>query len=118
MAVTINSTARSGGCHPRTREFQIVSEGTSNPYGLAWDAEGSAIVEACHWANDHLFHFVETGHYQRQAGRFPRSRFQLARSQTTAIKKPPTAASPFSKQTLIRRSSANALWWATFTVER
>src|SRR5688572_22831449 len=26
--------------HPRTREFQIVSEGTSNPYGLAWDTEG------------------------------------------------------------------------------
>ncbi|HKS37700.1 MAG TPA: PVC-type heme-binding CxxCH protein, partial [Verrucomicrobiae bacterium] len=57
--------------HPRTREFQIVSEGTSNPYGLAWDTEGSAIIEACHWANDHLFHFVETGHYQRQAGTFP-----------------------------------------------
>ena len=57
--------------HPRTREFQIVAEGTSNPYGLAWDSEGSAIIEACHWANDHLFHFVETGHYQRQAGTFP-----------------------------------------------
>ena len=57
--------------HPRTHEFQIVSEGTSNPYGLAWDTEGSAIIEACHWANDHLFHFVETGHYQRQAGTFP-----------------------------------------------
>jgi putative heme-binding domain-containing protein len=57
--------------HPRTREFQIVAEGTSNPYGIAWDAEGSAIIEACHWANDHLFHFVETGHYQRQAGAFP-----------------------------------------------
>jgi putative heme-binding domain-containing protein len=57
--------------HPRTREFQIVAEGTSNPYGIAWDADGSAIIEACHWANDHLFHFVETGHYQRQAGAFP-----------------------------------------------
>jgi putative heme-binding domain-containing protein len=57
--------------HPRTREFQIVSEGTSNPYGIAWDTEGSAIVEACHWANDHLFHFLETGQYQRQAGAFP-----------------------------------------------
>ena len=57
--------------HPRTREFQIVSEGTSNPYGIAWDTEGSAIVEACHWANDHLFHFIETGQYQRQAGAFP-----------------------------------------------
>ena len=57
--------------HPRTREFQVVAEGTSNPYGIAWDSEGSAIVEACHWANDHLFHFVETGYYQRQAGAYP-----------------------------------------------
>jgi putative heme-binding domain-containing protein len=57
--------------HPRTYEFQVLAEGTSNPYGLAWDSEGSAIIEACHWANDHLFHFVETGHYQRQAGTFP-----------------------------------------------
>jgi putative heme-binding domain-containing protein len=57
--------------HPRTREFQVVSEGTSNPYGLAWDPEGAAIVEACHWANDHLFHFVETGYYKRQAGPYP-----------------------------------------------
>ena len=57
--------------HPRTRRFQVVCEGTSNPYGIAWDPEGSAIVEACHWANDHLFHFVETGYYQRQAGAYP-----------------------------------------------
>jgi putative heme-binding domain-containing protein len=57
--------------HPRTREFQVVCEGTSNPYGLAWDPEGGAMVEACHWANDHLFHFVETGYYKRQAGAYP-----------------------------------------------
>jgi putative heme-binding domain-containing protein len=57
--------------HPRTHEFQVVAEGTSNPYGIAWDNEGSAIIEVCHWANDHLFHFVETGYYQRQAGAYP-----------------------------------------------
>src|SRR3989442_8430177 len=57
--------------HPRSREFQIFAEGTSNPYGIAWDAEGTAIIEACHWANDHLFHFVETGYYERQAGPYP-----------------------------------------------
>jgi putative heme-binding domain-containing protein len=57
--------------HPRTREFRVVCEGTSNPYGLAWDPEGAAIVEACHWAKDHLFHFVETGYYKRQAGAYP-----------------------------------------------
>jgi glucose/arabinose dehydrogenase len=33
--------------HPRTREFQVVAEGTSNPYGLGWDPEGSAIIEVC-----------------------------------------------------------------------
>jgi putative heme-binding domain-containing protein len=57
--------------HPRTREFQVFAEGTSNPWGIAWDSEGSAIIEACHWANDHLFHFVETGYYERQAGAYP-----------------------------------------------
>jgi putative membrane-bound dehydrogenase-like protein len=57
--------------HPRTREFQVVCEGTSNPWGLVWDAEGSALVSACHWATDHVFHFVETGYYTRQAGTYP-----------------------------------------------
>jgi putative heme-binding domain-containing protein len=57
--------------HPRTGDFQVFAQGTSNPYGIAWDAEGSAIIEACHWANDHLFHFVETGYYTRQAGAYP-----------------------------------------------
>jgi putative heme-binding domain-containing protein len=57
--------------NPRTREFRVVCEGTSNPWGLAWDLDGSAIVSACHWANDHLFHFVETGYYKRQAGPYP-----------------------------------------------
>jgi putative membrane-bound dehydrogenase-like protein len=54
--------------HPRTHEFQLFCQGTSNPWGLVWDSEGSALVSACHWANDHVFHFVETGYYQRQAG--------------------------------------------------
>jgi putative heme-binding domain-containing protein len=57
--------------HPRTRAFQVFCEGTSNPWGLVWDPEGSALVSACHWANDHVFHFVETGYYQRQAGPYP-----------------------------------------------
>jgi glucose/arabinose dehydrogenase len=57
--------------HPRTHEFQVFCEGTSNPYGLVWDPEGSALVSACHWATDHVFHFVETGYYQRQAGAYP-----------------------------------------------
>jgi len=33
--------------HPKTREFQLFCEGTSNPWGVAWDSEGSAFISAC-----------------------------------------------------------------------
>jgi putative heme-binding domain-containing protein len=55
--------------HPKTREFQLFCEGTSNPWGLAFDGEGSAFVSAC--VIDHLWHLTETGYYQRQAGAYP-----------------------------------------------
>ncbi|MBI5760641.1 MAG: c-type cytochrome [Planctomycetales bacterium] len=55
--------------HPRTREFQIFCEGTSNPWGIAFDGEGSAFVSAC--VIDHLWHLVETGYYHRQGGPYP-----------------------------------------------
>jgi putative membrane-bound dehydrogenase-like protein len=55
--------------HPRTREFQLFAEGTSNPWGIAWDNEGSAFVSAC--VIDHLWHLAETGYYHRQGGPYP-----------------------------------------------
>jgi putative membrane-bound dehydrogenase-like protein len=55
--------------HPRTREFQLFAEGTSNPWGIAWDTEGSAFVSAC--VIDHLWHLTETGYYHRQGGPYP-----------------------------------------------
>ncbi len=55
--------------HPRTREFQVFCEGTSNPWGIAWDNEGSAFVSAC--VIDHLWHLTETGYYHRQGGPYP-----------------------------------------------
>lgn len=55
--------------HPRTREFELFAEGTSNPWGLAFDPEGSAFVSAC--VIDHLWHLVESGYYHRQAGAYP-----------------------------------------------
>jgi len=55
--------------HPRTRAFELFVEGTSNPWGLAWDREGSAFVSAC--VIDHFWHLTETGYYQRQAGAYP-----------------------------------------------
>jgi putative membrane-bound dehydrogenase-like protein len=55
--------------HPRTREFQLFCEGTSNPWGIAIDGEGSFFVSAC--VIDHLWHLAETGYYHRQAGPYP-----------------------------------------------
>ena len=55
--------------HPRTREFQLFCEGTSNPWGVAFDNEGSAFVSAC--VIDHLWHLVESGYYHRQGGPYP-----------------------------------------------
>ena len=45
------------------------AEGTSNPWGIAWDTEGSAFVSAC--VIDHLWHLTETGYYIRQGGPYP-----------------------------------------------
>lgn len=55
--------------HPRTREFQVFCEGTSNPWGIAFNNEGEAFVSAC--VIDHLWHLVETGYYHRQGGPYP-----------------------------------------------
>jgi putative membrane-bound dehydrogenase-like protein len=55
--------------HPRTREFQVFCEGTSNPWGIAIDDAGSFFVSAC--VIDHLWHLVETGYYHRQGGPYP-----------------------------------------------
>lgn len=55
--------------NPRTREFEVFAEGTSNPWGIAWNAEGDAFLSAC--VIDHLWHLTETGYYLRQGGPYP-----------------------------------------------
>ena len=55
--------------HPRTKEFQVFCEGTSNPWGIAFNDEGESFVSAC--VIDHLWHLVETGYYHRQGGPYP-----------------------------------------------
>jgi putative heme-binding domain-containing protein len=55
--------------HPRTKDFELFCEGTSNPWGIAFDPEGSAFVSAC--VIDHLWHLVQTGYYIRQGGPYP-----------------------------------------------
>lgn len=55
--------------HPRTREFQVFCEGTSNPWGIAFNDDGEAFISAC--VIDHLWHLIETGYYHRQGGPYP-----------------------------------------------
>ena len=53
--------------HPITRKFELVAEGTSNPWG--WDyrnTDGQMIVCCC--VIPHLFHIVPGGVYKRQSG--------------------------------------------------
>jgi putative membrane-bound dehydrogenase-like protein len=55
--------------HPVTREFEVFANGTSNPWGMAFDPQGSMFLSAC--VIDHLWHIVEGGYYQRQSGAYP-----------------------------------------------
>ena len=53
----------------KTRKFEVFAEGTSNPWGVDFDAKGNAFVSAC--VIDHLFHLTPGGLYSRQAGQAP-----------------------------------------------
>ncbi|MDB6131586.1 MAG: putative rane-bound dehydrogenase [Verrucomicrobiales bacterium] len=52
--------------HPRTKKFEVFSDGTSNPWGVDFDKLGNAFVSAC--VIDHLFHLAPGGIYVRQGG--------------------------------------------------
>ncbi len=54
---------------PVTRKFDLFCEGTSNPWGIAFDPHGEAFISAC--VIDHLWHLTETGYYHRQGGPYP-----------------------------------------------
>ncbi|MDR3636518.1 MAG: c-type cytochrome [Isosphaeraceae bacterium] len=55
--------------HPKSRDFELFCEGTSNPWGIAWNTDGEAFASAC--VIDHLWHLTETGYYHRQGGPYP-----------------------------------------------
>ena len=54
---------------PKTRKLEVFAEGTSNPWGVDFDARGNAFVSAC--VIDHFFHLAPGGLYERQAGQPP-----------------------------------------------
>ncbi len=52
--------------HPTRHQFEVFAEGTSNPWGIDFDENGQCLIEAC--VIPHLFHMIQGGRYQRQAG--------------------------------------------------
>lgn len=52
--------------HPQRHEFEVFAWGTSNPWGIDFDANGQAFITAC--VIPHLYHVVQGGRFERQAG--------------------------------------------------
>ncbi|MEY3392337.1 MAG: hypothetical protein RLZZ322_1186, partial [Verrucomicrobiota bacterium] len=52
--------------HPTRHAFEVFAEGTSNPWGLDYDAQGEFFNTAC--VIPHLYHILPGARYQRQAG--------------------------------------------------
>ncbi len=52
--------------HPTREVFEVVANGTTNPWGLDWDDHGQAFFTNC--VISHLFHLVPGGHYERMFG--------------------------------------------------
>jgi putative membrane-bound dehydrogenase-like protein len=52
--------------HPTKHAFEVFARGTSNPWGLDYNANGDFFIEAC--VIPHMWHIIQGGRYQRQAG--------------------------------------------------
>ncbi|MFM8271399.1 MAG: PVC-type heme-binding CxxCH protein, partial [Gemmata sp.] len=52
--------------HPAKHTFEVFAHGTSNPWGLDYNANGDFFIEAC--VIPHMWHIVQGGRYARQAG--------------------------------------------------
>ena len=52
--------------HPTRHQFEVFAEGTSNPWGVDFNDMGQSFLTCC--VIPHLFHVVQGGRFQRQAG--------------------------------------------------
>jgi putative membrane-bound dehydrogenase-like protein len=52
--------------HPKRHVFEVFGEGTSNPWGVDFNDFGQCFATAC--VIPHLYHMIQGGRYQRQAG--------------------------------------------------
>jgi putative membrane-bound dehydrogenase-like protein len=71
----LNPVADAEGEWKGTHDFELFAEGTSNPWGIAWNENGDAFLSAC--VIDHLWHLSETGYYHRQGGPYPPHTWKL-----------------------------------------
>jgi putative membrane-bound dehydrogenase-like protein len=72
---TYDFTAALFRIHPKTRDFELFCEGTSNPWGVAFNQDGEAFISAC--VIDHLWHLTEQGYYHRQGGPYPQHTWKI-----------------------------------------
>lgn len=52
--------------HPTKHTFEVFAHGTSNPWGLDYNANGDFFIEAC--VIPHMWHIIQGGRFARQAG--------------------------------------------------
>ena len=52
--------------HPTRHAFEVFAHGTSNPWGLDYNANGDFFIEAC--VIPHMWHMIQGGRYRRQGG--------------------------------------------------
>ena len=52
--------------HPTRRAFEVVAQGTTNPWGLDWNEEGEAFFT--NTVIGHLWHLIPGAHYRRMYG--------------------------------------------------
>lgn len=52
--------------HPTRREFELYASGTTNPWGLDFDAKGRMFITNC--VIEHVFQVFPGGHYKRMFG--------------------------------------------------
>lgn len=52
--------------HPARHQFEVFSEGTSNPWGIDFNDYGHPFITVC--VIPHMFHVIQGARYQRQGG--------------------------------------------------
>ncbi len=98
--------------HPVKKTFEIFCEGTSNPWGIAFNEVGEAFVSAC--VIDHLWHLTETGYYHRQGGPYPPFTWKIESIVKHQHQKLPTAVFIISIPKHTPKSIATSCIWETF----